>query len=252
MSLGLLALILLILIAVACGSGVDMEDVVRQQTDQINEIVQIILALEAANRELQRKNDELTVAMAVRQDPPRQASYVDTRLLNKPNTYDGKLEDWPTWSFDVRTYLSAVTPDMLDLMRRREVSDGELQNLSPDDVAMNGQLYYVLVSLTKGDAKQKIKKVVQGSGTAAWAELLKWYEPKEQQRYASMLVAILQFPLVAPILQSLDAFDELVTAYERQTQDTIDDFIKVGVVLGNTRDTEVQKHLMMNASKLKS
>ena len=174
-----------------------MEDAVRTQSAQIAEIVQQVKVLQAANAELSQKNVQLEAAVAggASSSRDRPQSYVDTRLLTKPNVFDGNLNEWPIWVFDVRTYLSAISPAMLDLMRRREGSEGEILNLTEDEQAMNGQLYYVLVSLTKGDAKQKLRKLMAGNGAEAWAELLKWYEPKEQQRYASMLVSILQFQM---------------------------------------------------------
>ena len=75
---------------------------------------------------------------------------VDTRLLGKPEKWNGADNTWKDWRFVVRAYLQAAMPTIGNLLDRAEgdVAQVECEHLSAEDKNASQQLYYVLVLLT--------------------------------------------------------------------------------------------------------
>ena len=90
-----------------------MEAAVTQQQPRIEEMASRVALLEENNEHLAARNQDLTTMKS------KAPSVVDTRLLNNPSVYDGTLEDWKTWAFDVKTYFVAVPVGPADLAEPR-------------------------------------------------------------------------------------------------------------------------------------
>ncbi len=80
--------------------------------------------------------------------------FVDTKLLGKPDKFDGKDTSWKDWRFVVRAYFLAAMPGIDLLLDLAEGTDQEIENILLDqrDAIISRQLYYVLVMLTKDRA----------------------------------------------------------------------------------------------------
>ena len=72
--------------------------------------------------ETTRQVAEATAKARARTMPLVPAS-VDTKLISKPETFSGKVVEWPRWSLMLRAYLGAVSGRMLELLRTAETQN---------------------------------------------------------------------------------------------------------------------------------
>ena len=82
---------------------------------------------------------------------------IDTRLLGKPEKFDGTDVHWRDWKFVTKSYLQAAMPGIGTLLTKAEATTDDISNefLSTAMLQMSTQLYYVLVLLTKFRALDK-------------------------------------------------------------------------------------------------
>eukprot|EP00971_Amphidinium_carterae_P129849 2571986-Amphidinium_carterae.1 len=97
---------------------------------------------------------------------PQVVGVVDTRLLSKPDSLSGKETDWPQFALHVRAYVGAISPRMLELLKRAEDPEVGIDrvDLDPGDDVHDSQLYYILTMLLKSTATDKVTLVDYGEG----------------------------------------------------------------------------------------
>ncbi|CAK0880457.1 unnamed protein product, partial [Prorocentrum cordatum] len=82
-----------------------------------------------------------------------------------------------------------------------------------------------------------------------WSLVFKAYISAIDAR-VGMMIQILTAKFGDDIPQSLDQFETMVREYEQQSKKVFDDDLKLGLVVVNMTDPEVQKHRVKNASRL--
>ena len=101
-----------------------------------------------------------------------QSASMDTRLLGKPERWNGEDKSWKDWRFVTRAYLMAALPSIHDLLDRAENGEERVTRYSvpsslktkPDTV----DKCYVLVLLVTGRALDKVQGAGEGEGAAVW------------------------------------------------------------------------------------
>ena len=84
-------------------------------------------------------------------------SLVDTRLLGKPESFDGGT-GWKDWSVVFRSYACACSAPLGLLLERTETSAGPMLDatLTQSEASCSTQLYYMLVMLCKGTSLTRV------------------------------------------------------------------------------------------------
>ena len=116
------------------------------------------LKAEIAKKDKERKEKDAADDAARLRHMPLVGGPVDTRLMNKPDTFNGKEEEWPQFALLTRAYIGAVSPKMFELLMKAE---SELESivrvdLDPGDDLLDSQLYYIMTMLIKGTAIDKV------------------------------------------------------------------------------------------------
>ena len=231
---------------------------------------QLAAALERVNAQLQSAEQRLKTmeaektviaaeVAALRDDKAagpvakqRATKLLDTRVLGKPQAFDGDTARYSDWSFVLKSYMSAVDPAYTEAFREIEASEVSMVNatLSADDVDLSTQLYYVLVMLTSGPALTKVYNAGVSEGFEAWRQFALEWEPRLASRHVGLLMRIMSFPFEGEVPAKISQFERLVNTYESQSKKKIEDDTKIGLVTLNMRDAALKEHLVKNANRL--
>ena len=86
-----------------------------------------------------------------------QAGVVDTRVIGKPDQFDGDPMKYVDWSFKLKSYLGAVDQRYQEELTKTESSSTPRlnANLGCEDSALSTQMYYILVMTAAGAALDK-------------------------------------------------------------------------------------------------
>ena len=147
-------------------------------------------AIQQLNVRLQQQETAMTILAQERErlaqqvqsmaNTPRQrvqAGVVDTRVIGKPDQFDGDPMKYADWSFKLRSYLGAVDQRYQEeLMKTESSSTPRLNaNLGSEESALSTQRYYILVMTTAGAALDKCHNAGVNEGVEAWREfLMEW------------------------------------------------------------------------------
>ena len=234
-----------------------------------------LIALEESQQRIQRENaelrNELNQARGERDEATERAQAsaqapastrpndtVDTRLIGRPETFDGKDENWSSFALVLKAYVAAISPRMLELIKKSEDPAFDVDNalLSNEDERWSCQLYYVLAMLCKGRSQDKVELAGEGEGAALWRSLLEEYEPRYRSRTTCLMQKLLTFRFDGDVLASLERFDRAVKVYEKSSGRALDQIIKMGVVtngLAAHPDDSLRKladHVVLNSARV--
>ena len=88
------------------------------------------------------------------------AGVVDTRVVGKPDQFDGDPMKYTDWSFKLRSNLGAVD------QRYRSSSTPRLKaTLGSEESALSTQMYHILVMTTAGAALDKCHHAIVNEGS---------------------------------------------------------------------------------------
>ena len=126
---------------------------------------------------------------------------VDTRVLGRPDKWDGSEKAWPNWSFVMKTYAGAIDEDLSADMTAAECSTDAMSNdtMTGERKARSVHLYFVLIMLCTGRALDRIANAPHGWCMEAWRMLFEAYSPKNNVRLVVMMLEVLA-------LMDVDAF----------------------------------------------
>ena len=221
---------------------------------QLQEYAQRLIAAEAQMQEMQTQmgqQQQRPQAAAAPENVLPAFSAVDTRLLGKPDSFDGSQAKWRDWPIVFRSYAGALSSVLAREMPIAEKSTASCVNavLSDESAKASNVLYFVLVMLCKGQALDLVINSGQGEGLEAWRQLCKRYEPKMRARWAGMLVNILSWNFDGDVLQRVEAFEREITMYESDSKEKVTDNIKIGILLMRLPQGSLATHMLMNADK---
>ena len=224
-------------------------------------------AIQQLNARLQQQETAMTILAQERErlaqqvqsmaSTPRQrvqAGVVDTRVIGKPDQFDGDPMKYADWSFKLRSYLGAVDQRYQEeLMRTESSTTPRLNaNLGNEESALSTQMYYILVMTTAGAALDKCHNAGVNEGFEAWRQFVMEWEPKLRTRYVGLLMNVLGYRFRDDIPTKLAAFERTIHDYENQSTKTVDDDIKIGVTMLGMEDMRVKEHLIRNSVRITS
>ena len=192
-----------------------------------------------------------TAQTAQAQTSPTHPTLVDTRLLGKPDSFDGGA-GWKDWSIVFRSYASACSPSLGSLMERAERATSPVLNatLGATELACSTQLYYMLVMLCKTTALTRVVNAGPQEVSEAWRLLVQYHEPSSLTRSAGLLQELLNFSFEGEIAARLAQFDRDIDRYEKASGETFPTNIRIGVTLRMMPDGPLKQHLVLNSARL--
>lgn len=185
--------------------------------------------------------------------PHERRPLVDTRVLGKPDSFDGAQEKWRDWSTILKAYCTVASPLLGDVLEACEFSETPFLNIGQSDGEREAsrQLYYILLMLCRGAALDLVTNAGVGEGAEAWRRLYRRFEPRIRSRYASDLVEILGWDFGGDVLTKLESFERAVSLYERGSQEAVSDALKVGILLRQIPDGALRQHMILNSERLR-
>ena len=213
------------------------------------------IAVGALQSELQQRDTAIRDLQA-RLDAQAAASQsaapvVDTRLIGKPDSYDGG-PNWRDWSTVFRSYTAAVSPRLSELMHHAEASLTPALNatISASDRSLSTQLHYMMVMLCKGSALTRVVNAGPSEGLEGWRSLVAHHEPASQVRHASLLMELLSFSFEGDIDARLVLFDREVNRYEKSSNEVFPDNVKIGTLMRQLPEGPLRQHVILNSARL--
>ena len=183
---------------------------------------------------------------------------VDTKAIGKPQRFSGKPEHWDEWSWKFESYCSLL--GMEEIMRTAGDHDAviDMSTLRPDVQALIKTLYHLMAQLLDGRASRILRAVPRGNGAEAWRQLGREYQPQIAQRKLAMLASIMSPDLSGPTPHTDEVFDDRwcawekqISDYESQTGKTVDDDLKIAVLL-KAAPGALRAHLQLNVQAYES
>ena len=173
-------------------------------------------------------------------------------MLGKPDGYAGDASKFPDWSFKLKSYMAALDHRYQEFFNIAENSAAPVMNVSMDaeQAALSAQLYYVLVMLVTETALNKCHNAGINEGFESWRQFVLEWEPRLRTRHVGLLMQVLSYQFDGEMSNRLAAFERLTHEYERQTTKTIDEDLKIGVVILGMSDLKVKEHLVRNAGRI--
>ena len=116
-----------------------MEDQLQMILRRQSELEQALLGEHAARVSAQGEVEAIKASMtSTAKGPPglrddRQMGFVDTKLLGKPDKFDGKDTSWKDWRFVVRACFLAGMPGIDLLLDLAEGTEQEIENIDLDE-----------------------------------------------------------------------------------------------------------------------
>jgi len=185
---------------------------------------------------------------------PPQPTYtgVDTRVLGKPDIFDGNGAKWRDWSTIMRAYLSLVNSKLSDMIPLAESSAVPLMNAigTDEERTASTTVYYILMMTCRGSALDVVVNAGPGEGAEAWRQLCLRHEPRVRSRFANVLVELLSWSFAGDAMARLEAFEREIAQYTSASKEPFTDNMKVGVVLKQLEDGPLRNHLVLNAARL--
>ena len=100
---------------------------------------------------------------------------VDTRVLGRPDKWDGSEKAWPNWSFVMKAYAGVIDQQLSEDMTSAEISTDAMSN---DSMTRRVHLYFVLITLCTGRALDRIASAPHGWGMEACRMLFQAHSQK--------------------------------------------------------------------------
>ena len=221
------------------------------------------VAIQQLNARLQQQEKAVTILAQERERLAQQvqsmsgtpgqrvrARVVDTRVIGKPDQFDGDPMKYADWSFKLRSYSGAVDQRYQQELTTTETSSTPRLNatLGSEESALGTQMYYILVMTTAGAALDRCHNAGLNEGFEAWRQFVKEWEPKLRTRYVGLLMNVLGYRFRDDIPTKLP-FERTVHNYENQSTKTVDD-IKIGVTMLGMEDMRMKVHFIRNSVRI--
>ena len=124
------------------------------------------------------------------------------------------------------------------------------EEFTPRTIDKSKKLYSILTSFTKGRPLRTIKQVQDENGFEAWRLLLEEHLPHTRARSLQLLSNLIhtKFDSKRTTMENILKFEDSIEEYEKSSGDTVQDDLKVSVVLGNT-EGPLRQHLLLNVKE---
>ena len=196
------------------------------------------------------------------------ASFGDTGIggsarLPLPDKFDGKMENWKDWSWQVKAYVSLFKVEALRVLEDAElasspITDSALERLEADTtelvdtelVKFSRQLHYLLTQITSESARLVVRGNTELNGFESWRLLARRFSLPGTALDISLLTRVLEFKFRPDHFeQDYSEWETLKARYERQSGSALPDSILVATLLSKTTGA-LQQHLRLNVRSL--
>ena len=196
------------------------------------------------------------------------ASFGDTGVggsarLPLPDKFDGKMENWEDWSWQVQAYVSLFKVEALRVLEDAElasapITDDALERLEADTtelvdtelVKFSRQLHYLLTQITSESARLVVRGNTELNGFESWRLLARRFSLPGTALDISLLTRVLEFKFRPDHFeQDYSEWETLKARYERQSGSALPDSILVATLLSKTTGA-LQQHLRLNVRSL--
>ena len=135
---------------------------------------------------------------------------IDTRMLGRPDTFDGSESKWCDWSTVMKAYAALCNASLVSAMPVSEVEAQEKRNSDLRDqldVEASVALYYMLVLLTRNEPLNIVVTSGAGEGLLAWQRLAQRYDSAAATRLAGLLLNLMNWSFAGDIQSRMELFD---------------------------------------------
>ena len=197
------------------------------------EVAQLRQLVEAQSRQIDQLVQQATRPQRGSDEQDQLRSTIDTRVLEKVQSFDGtdaKFTEW-RFSFEASCCLLGLENAMMVASSHADEEGIQLVDMSDDVRIRSKALYYLLVSVCKGKAQVLIRGAERHNGLLAWHRMVKSYEPTIGGRFNIMLVGILNPKWRQDdFASSLISWDTVVSEYENQAGKKLEGQVKMAVI----------------------
>ena len=178
-------------------------------------------------------------------------SAVESRVIGKPDRFDGSHVAYRDWAITFRAYAIAVMPALELLLTRAETTADDVMNVSFNDVERKAslQLYHLLIMTCQGSALNRVVNSGQSQGLKAWRSLTQFYDPNSKPRKVALLMELLSFSFEGDLTSRIESYERELQRYHSLSGRDLDEDVKVGIVLKQLPPGSLKDHLVLNADK---
>ena len=176
---------------------------------------------------------------------------IDTRMLGRPDTFDGSESKWSDWSTVMKAHAALCNASLVTAMPASEVEAQEKRNSDLRDqldVEASVALYYMLVLLTRNEPLNIVVNSGAGEGLLAWRRLVQRYDSAAATRLAGLLLKLMNWSFAGDIQSRMELFDRELQRYETRAREAVSLNLRVGMVL-NGLEGPLKDHLLLNSAK---
>ena len=177
--------------------------------------------MEAITKLTQAMTDVQQGGSGSRGGPPgvNERKKIDMRYI-KVQEFEGKTEDWDTWSFSFKGGIRAQDKRAYDLIGKVEelVDDIDESGLDPNTEAISGELYNLLCQYCRGPAQSILRSVEDCCGLTAWQKLRRVYNPMTVARTIQALGEVTRAPRITDMSlaeAAISKWEEMLKKVER-------------------------------------
>ena len=177
---------------------------------------------------------------------------IDTRMLGRPDTFDGSESKWGDWSTVMKAYAALCNASLVSAMPASEVEAQEKRNSDLRDqldVEASVALYYMLVLLTRNEPLNIVVNSGAGEGLLAWRRLVQRYDSAAATRLAGLLLNLMNWSFAGDIQSRMELFDRELQRYETRARESVSLNLRVGMVLNGLDRGPLKDHLLLNSAK---
>ena len=195
------------------------------------------------------------------------ANFGDTGIggsarLPLPDKFDGKMEHWEDWSWQVKAYVSLFKIEALRVLEDAEVATAQItddalerfeanetESVDTELVKFSRQLHYLLTQITSESARLVVRGNVEMNGFESWRLLARRFSLPGTALDISLLTRVLEFKFrTEQFEQDFSEWETLKARYERQSGTALHSIL-VATLLNKTSGT-LQQHLRLNVRSL--
>ena len=177
---------------------------------------------------------------------------IDTRMLGRPDTFDGSESKWGDWSTVMKAYAALCNASLVSAMPASEVEAQEKRNSDLRDqldVEASVALYCMLVLLTRNEPLNIVVNSGAGEGLLAWRRLVQRYDSAAATRLAGLLLNLMNWSFAGDIQSRMELFDRELQRYETRVREAVSLNLRVGMVLNGLDKGTLKDHFLLNSAK---
>jgi len=216
---------------------------------------------EELQRQLLQKEEEMAQAFAEAEErgagAGRDGGWGEkSALVSKwaPDNFSGENEAWKDWSVKFVSYLGGSLKGQVGKwvqhVDENRGAQATITVLGEASRAASSMLHGALIATCQGKALVLVQRAGQGEGLEAWRSLLLKYEPRSKQSKVVKLCEVLGYNFNSDnLLDSLEAFEAKIVEYEKEAEKTVDDDIKIGVVIRGIAKGSLREHMLLHSER---